>query len=114
AFACSAIWLVIAGTFALTYLSAILGGGLGQLLDVLAGTAEAKQLFVVHAGFASPLPEVVTAYAAVGLLVLSLPLVLWHAIRSHRPTAIELILVLAASAYPGSLALRLTAVGSEA
>jgi hypothetical protein len=113
AFACSAAWLVIAGTFALTYLSTILGGGARQLFDVLAGANEAKQLFVAHAGFASPLPEIAAAYGAVGLLVLSLPLVLWHALRSYRLSAIELVLVLAGLAYPASLALRLTAAGSE-
>jgi hypothetical protein len=111
---CSAAWLGIAGTFALTYLSTILGGGLRQLLEVLAGAGEAKQLFVARAGFTSPLPEIGAAYGAVGLLVLSLPFVLWHALRTHRPSPIELVLVLGALAYPATLALRLTAAGSEA
>jgi Dolichyl-phosphate-mannose-protein mannosyltransferase len=114
ALACDAAWLWIAGTYALAYLTGILGGGITQLLGVLTGSGEAKQLFVPKAGFTAPLPEVVVAYGAVGLLVLSLPVVLWHALRSHRPRAIELVLVLAALAYPGSLALRLTAAGSEA
>jgi len=111
--ACSALWLVVAGTLALRYLSTIVGGGVQELIGILFGAGEAKQLFASHAGFASPLPEIVTAYAAVGLLVLALPLILWHAVRGRRPTPFVITLGLLALLYPASLALRFTASGAE-
>lgn len=109
----SAIWLAVAGTLAVTYLTTIVGGGVQELVGILLGAGDAKRLFAPHAGFSSPPPEVVAAWAAVGLLLLGLPLVLWHAIRRRGGSAILVTLGLLALLYPATLALRLTVAGSE-
>jgi hypothetical protein len=113
AFACSAIWIALAGTLAISYVWSIVGHGLGQLLSILVGNGEARHLFNAPAGYASPLPEVVVAYAAAGLLVLSLPVVLLHAAWRRRPAPIVIVLGLVAALYPPSLALRFTVSGAE-
>jgi hypothetical protein len=113
AVASAGLWLLVAGTLAVTYLSTIIGGGVSELLQILSGLGEARRLFASHAGFVSPLPEIVTAYLAVGLLVLALPFVLVHALRGRRPSAIVLALALGALCYPASLALRFTSTGAE-
>jgi hypothetical protein len=113
ALVCAGLWLLIAGTVAVSYLTTIVGGGVSQLLQILGGVGEARRLFASHAGFVSPLPEIVAAYLAVGLLLLSLPFILVHAIRGRRPSAIVLALAFGALCYPASLALRFTTAGAE-
>ena len=90
-----------------------MGGGAEQLLQILSGAGEARRLFAPRAGFASPSPEVVTAYAAIAVLLVLLPISLLHALRARRPSAIVVTLALAALAYPASLALRFTSAGAE-
>jgi len=113
ALACGGVWLLIAGTLAISYLSTIVGGGAEQLIQILTGAGEARRLFGPRAGFVSPGPEIALTYAAVILILLSLPIFLWHAIRGWRPSAIVLTLGLAALLYPGTLALRFTTAGAE-
>ncbi|HET9850873.1 MAG TPA: hypothetical protein VFP56_00040 [Candidatus Limnocylindrales bacterium] len=113
ALACNVGWLLIAGTLALSYLSFIVNGGIQELISIVTGTREARQLFAPRAGLATPLPEVVVAYGAVLLLLASLPFLIRHALRSRRPPAIVVVLALAALVYPASLALRFTTLGAE-
>jgi hypothetical protein len=113
ALVCNLGWLLIAGTLALSYLSFIVNGGLQELIAIVTGTREARQLFAPRPGLATPLPEVVVAYGAVVLLLASLPFLIRHALRSRRPPAIVVVLALAALLYPASLALRFTTLGAE-
>jgi hypothetical protein len=106
-------WFLTVGDFAIGYLDSVVLGGIEELLSVLTGSSAPKQLFAARAGFVLPVPEMVAAYAAVILLNLALPLMLWHAVWRRRPSSITLVLALAALLYPGSLALRFTAAGSE-
>jgi len=106
-------WFLTVGDLAIPYLEGVVFGGVGDLLSVLRGASAPKQLFVARAGFGLPLPEMIAAYAAVILLLLALPFMLWHAAIRKRLTPIAIVLAMAALAYPGSLALRFTAAGSE-
>jgi hypothetical protein len=106
-------WLASVGGPAVTYIRTIILGGVNELAEVLTGASTPKQLFLARPGFAAPLPEIVVAYAAVGLLLLALPFMSLHAVRGRRPPAIVVVLVLAALLYPASLALRFTVAGSE-
>jgi hypothetical protein len=110
---CTAVWFATAGGLAVSYLEFVVLGGVDELLAVLRGTTAAKQLFVPRGGIVAPIPEIVAAYASVALMLLALPFMLLHAVRGRRPTAIVLVLGLAALLYPVSLALRFTVAGSE-
>jgi hypothetical protein len=107
------LWLTSVGGLAVTYIRTIVFGGVNELVAVLTGASAPKQLFVARPELAAPLPEIVIAYASVGLLLLALPFMTLHAVRGRRPPAIVAVLVLAAFLYPVSLALRLTVAGSE-
>ena len=109
----SAVWIVSVGALALTYLNIIVTGGINELVAVVTGVTAAKRLFVPHAGLAAPLPEIIVAYLAVLLLLLSLPFLLRHAVQHRRSQSFVIVLGLAALLYPGSLALRFTTAGSE-
>lgn len=109
----TAIWHVIAGPAVAAYLFPVISRGLLAVTQLLVGGADAKPLFAPLGGLAAPLPEIVAAYAAVASILLSLPLVLLYVLRHRRPTAIALVLCAGAVLYPPSLALRLTALGSE-
>ena len=114
ALGCDVAWLLIAGTAAVSYLTFIIQGGVRELLLVIAGVSEARQLFAPRPGLAAPLPEVLAAYGAVLLLLLaSLPPMLLHAVRVRRPPAVVVALGLAALLYPASLAMRFTTLGAE-
>jgi hypothetical protein len=113
ALACDIAWLLIAGTLALSYLSFIVEGGARELVGILTGDSEPRELFVQRPGLVTPLPEVITAYAAVLLLLIGLPLMLSHAIVGRRPAVITIVLGLAALLYPATLALRYTTLGAE-
>ena len=106
-------WHIVAGPAVASYLLPVFQRGFLALIRVLTGDAEPKPLFAATGGVTTPVPEMLAAYAAVGLLVLTLPFVLLHALRFRRPSAIVLVLVVGAALYPPSLALRLTALGSE-
>jgi hypothetical protein len=113
ALACGVIWLVIAGTLALSYLGFIVQGGVRELIAILAGSSEARELFAQRPGLITPLPEVLTAYGAVLLLLAGLPLMLRHAIVGRRPSAVMIVFGLTALLYPPTLALRFTTLGAE-
>jgi len=113
ALACDLGWMLVAGTLALSYLNFIIAGGVRELLAIITGTSEARQLFAPRQGLATPLPEVGVAYGAVLLLLVSLPFLIRHATRSRRPPAFVVVLALAALVYPASLALRFTTLGAE-
>lgn len=113
AVACTLVWFATAGGLAISYLEFVVLGGVDELLAVLRGTTAAKQLFLPRAGVTAPLPEMVAAYASVGLMLLALPFMLLHAVRHRRPPTVVLVLGLAALLYPASLALRFTVAGSE-
>ena len=113
AVAVNIVWLATVAGPAVTYLRKIVLGGVDELLGVLTGATAARQLFVPRAGLAVPLPEIVVGYAAVALLLLALPFMLLHAVRGRHPSAVVVVLVLAALLYPASLALRFTVAGFE-
>jgi hypothetical protein len=113
ALACDAAWLAIAGTLALSYLGFIVQGGVGELISIVTGTREPRQLFAQRPGLVTPPGEVIVAYGAVLLLVAGLPFMIRHILVQRRPSPIAIVLALAALLYPASLALRFTTLGAE-
>jgi hypothetical protein len=109
----NAVWLATVGGAALDYLSGVAQAGVEESLAILMGAGSGRQLFVPHAGFTSPLPEIIVGYAAVLLVGLALPFMLLYGLRK-RPSALVLALMIAAALYPPSVALRFTTAGFEA
>jgi hypothetical protein len=83
------------------------------LYDVVAGSSKSKAPFSAAAGYTDPPLEKVTGLVAVALLLAAWPFGLYAAWRRRRIGPGVVILGLAALLYPASLALRLTAAGSE-
>lgn len=107
-----ALWFVLSGDQALTYLSWYPRNSLTQLVNLLSGSGHTRTLFA-HWGQPIPDWERILSFAAVAVIMLALP-VGWLEIRRHRRTdAIAGVLATAALAYPVSLALRLVPAGVD-
>jgi hypothetical protein len=106
-------WLVYVATLTMEYVTSGLGGGLSELIRLIAGEVTARQLFRDTTGQVPPLWEQLASSASVGLILLGLPFGLLQLWRRHRADALALALAGAALTYPASLALRLTNRGAE-
>jgi hypothetical protein len=109
----SLTWLTYVATMTLNYLAAPIGGAATGALELITGEAATRELFRGSNGQLAPLPERLTGFASVLLILLGLPFGLWHIWRGHSATAAALALGLAALAYPASLGLRLSERGAE-
>ena len=106
-------WLVYVATLTTGYLAPMLGGGIGELIQLIHADLTARQLFRDMTGQVPPLWERLTASASVGLVLLGLPFGLVQVWRQYRVSAVALALAGVACTYPASLALRLTNQGAE-
>lgn len=88
-------------------------GSINGLIDVVRGTASGKTPFTSAPGYGNPLLEQLVGEASVGLLMAGWPLGLYAGWRQRRQGLAVPILGVVACLYPASLALRLTAAGSE-
>ena len=88
-------------------------GSLRGLYQVISGTAHGKAPFTSAAGYTNPVLEQITGLLSVALLMLAWPIGLLVAWQRRRAGPGVLILGLVSVLYPASLALRLTAAGSE-
>ncbi len=84
-----------------------------ELLQLVTGQAESRELFVSTSGQIAPAWERAVGFLAVILLLLALPVGLWRVYRGFRDQPATVALGLVALAYPASLALRLTQRGAE-
>jgi hypothetical protein len=84
-----------------------------ELLQLVTGQAESRELFVSTSGQLAPAWERAVGFLAVILLLLALPVGLWRIWRGYRDVPTAFALGLVAAAYPASLALRLTQGGAE-
>jgi hypothetical protein len=109
----AAAWLLVAGTAVWNELWPVISGGVEGLWQVISGSSGAKAPFTAAKGHADPAYIKFLGIASVACLLLALPwglLALWRSRRRH-PALI--MLGLAALAYPGTLALRLSMAGTE-
>ncbi len=109
----SVVWMVYVATPTVGYLEPVFREGIKDLLRMISGEAAGRQLFQSTSGQAAPLWEQITTYAAIGLIVLGLPLGLWQLGRRFRDKPYAFVLALGALAYPVTLAFRLTQHGWE-
>lgn len=109
-------WLIFIATFTVQYLAAPLGGALVSLFELIVGEQRGRTLFEGPAPttIVAPTIERIIGFAAVGILLLALPLGLWRIWSAARHRSIALALAVSALGYPASLAFRFTSSGAEA
>lgn len=110
-FVLSAIWLAYTGARAVGYLSPSLETTVTQFILILKSEGTVRQFFHTSTGFVEPLWQRMTAYAAVGLILLGLPFGLLQIWRHYRANAAILALAVGVLVYPVSLVIRLAQGG---
>lgn len=107
------VWWILAGHEAGDQIGGVLSGAASGLWHVVTGAGVAKAPFTAAAGHSPPLLERYVGIASVAVLLVLLPagLVATYREKFGRPALI--VLGAAALAYPATLALRLTAAGTE-
>ena len=108
-----ATWTLFVASAVLGYLQPPITGTIVEVLRLIRGDLEARTLFVSRSGDIGPAWERLVGTAAVGVVLLLIPLGLFVVWRRYRSNALMLTLALVACAYPASLAARLTRVGAD-
>lgn len=106
-------WLVVVASPVIGYLSGPLLDAIGALLRFISGEEAGRQYFRAFNGQVSPLWERVVGFAAVGILLSGLPFGLLHVWRRYARRPLVAAFAAVALAYPLTLALRLTQLGSD-
>jgi hypothetical protein len=106
-------WLLVVARVTIGYLGGNFAGTLAEILDLIAGEAEVRQLFHGTAGDVAPLWERLAGYASVGLIMAALPAGLWAIWRRRRTHVLRLALAVGALAYPAGQLLRFTPFGLQ-
>jgi hypothetical protein len=109
-------WVTLVATFTVSYLAAPLGNTVVSLIRIITREQAGRQLFegAAEAAIVAPTWERLTGFAAVGLLLLALPVGLWRIYHDLRDRPLAIFLGVAALGYPASLALRFSSSGAEA
>lgn len=105
-------WLVYVATLTIGYLAPVLRDALAEVIRLIAGEA-GRELFKGSSGQVAPPWEQLTAFGAVGLIMLGLlfgTLQIW---RHYYNNTLALTLTIVALVYPASLAMRFTTAGWE-
>ena len=111
--AAAGAWLLLVASKTIDYLAPLLGGGLQQILQIIAGEAGVRSLFTDQTGLQAPLAERAVTYLAVILTLAALLAGFMTILRLYRESPLALALGLVALVYPASLVFRLTAGGAE-
>jgi hypothetical protein len=107
-------WTVTVATATIGYLAPVLSASLGEVLKLIDGEMEGRELFVSRAGDIAPIWERLVGSASAGIILALLPLgllIVWFRFRS---TPLMLTLGLVALTFPLTLAARFIPVGAEA
>lgn len=112
-FVAAVVWLVSVASLTVGYLSPVLGGAISEFVTLIAGESAPKQVFRSLPGLETPLWERLIAFGAIGQILFALPLGCFQLWRQHRSNIIGLVAGSAVLAYPITLAMRLTAKGTE-
>lgn len=110
----AAAWALFVAPKTWSYLTQDPSQGIAQLVRILTRSSPPKRLFTSAGQTIAPQWEHIVAFAAVGILIVSLPFGLFYLWRRYGSSSLAWVLGLAAAAYPASLALRLTTAGTEA
>jgi hypothetical protein len=106
------LWIFLVATEIIQYLGPRVVDAY-ELLLLVTGQAESRELFVSTAGQLAPAWERAVGFLAVIFLLLAQPFGIWRIWRGFRDQPAAVALGLVAMAYPASLALRLTQRGAE-
>ncbi len=106
------VWIGLVASETLLYLGPRVVDAL-EFFRFLIGQSAARPLFTSSAGDVAPVVERLVGVAGVLLILVALPIGLWHGFRHLRDHPLAVTLGIIASTYPATLALRLTARGSE-
>lgn len=106
-------WTLAVATATIGYLAPVLETAFGQLLSLIAGELDARELFVSRAGDIAPLWERLVGSASAGLILLLLPLGLIVVWVRYRSIPVVVTLALMASLFPLTLLARFAPLGAE-
>jgi hypothetical protein len=108
-----AAWTLLVATATIGYLGPAISSTITEMVRLIAGELDPRELFVSRGGDVAPLWERITGSASAAVVLLLLPLGLVIAWTRHRHRAVVMTLALVACAYPVTLVARLTRVGAE-
>ena len=111
-FAISA-WIILVASATIGYLGPALTSTLTELLRLIAGNVDPRELFTSPTGVIPPLWERVVGSGSALLVIALLPLGLFVVWRRYRTSPAVVALAVAACAYPLTLVARYTQVGAE-
>lgn len=106
-------WVALVASVTVGYLAPAVSSTLAELLRLMAGDIDPRELFVSPSGEVAPLWERVAGSASAFLLLVLSLLGLFVVWRRYRTNAAVVTLGLVAAIYPLTLAARLTSVGAE-
>jgi hypothetical protein len=106
-------WSVAIAPVVIDYLAPMLELAGDQVIQLLLGNLDPRQLFVAPSGGSAPAWERLIGSASVGVTLLLLPLGLLIVWIHHRWNPVMLALAIIALLYPASLVARLTPVGAD-
>jgi hypothetical protein len=109
----AAAWSLFVASQTVRYLTPVLSGAITEFVRLLAGEGSGRVLFRFGTGAVAPAWEQLTAFAAVGLILLGIPLGILVVVRRKLSRPVVVTMALAALTYPGALGLRLTVAGAE-
>jgi hypothetical protein len=106
-------WSVFVATTVIDYLAPMVGSAGGEVIQLLLGNLDPRQLFTAPSGEVAPAWERLIGSASVAVTLLLLPLGLLIVWVHHRWSPVTVALALIALLYPASLLARLTPVGAD-
>lgn len=109
----AAAWWLVAGRETGSQLGPVLADAGAGLWDVVTGQRSGKAPFTAAPGFSDPVLEKVVGLLSVAALLAALPLALFAAWRERVASPPLVALGVLAASYPLTLAVRLTAEGTE-
>jgi hypothetical protein len=106
-------WTLLVATATIDYLAPALGNTAGELLRLVLGQLDPRQLFVSRSGDVAPAWEQFVGAASVALTLFLLLIGLIIVWRRYRANPAMVALALAATLFPVTLAAHLTPAGAE-
>jgi hypothetical protein len=108
-----AAWTLTVATATIGYLGPAITSTVTEVLRLIGGELEPRELFVSRSGAVSPLWERIFGSGSAAALIAFLPLGLLVVWTRYRKSSVMVALGLVAAAYPASLLARFTSVGAE-
>ncbi|MEP7377989.1 MAG: hypothetical protein ABI725_00345 [Chloroflexota bacterium] len=106
-------WTLTVATATISYLGPAITSTLTELIRLIGGQLEPRELFVARSGAVAPLWERLVGSGSAAVIIAFLPLGLLVVWSRFRNSSVMVALALVAAAYPASLLARFTSVGAE-